>query len=152
MVQYGYPYPTNFYNPVPGYPFQVACENMLQETTGLGALRAAAQVYYNFTGQAGRCFDWLDRTKKTNREETAAEGQLYWKRLGQLDRTSSVMGQSYGDDWTSVVWDYQCCTEVYQPMPTNGVTDHFELPYQTNKTKYFLRCQRRWDGVTPRPN
>ena len=59
MVQYGYPYPTNYYNPVPGFPFKVACETMLHETTALGSLRAAAQVYYNYTGQAGSCFDWL---------------------------------------------------------------------------------------------
>ena len=46
---------------------------------------------------------------------------------------------------------YQCCTEVYQPMPTDGVTD-IELPYQPNKTEYFKSCQERWDGVTPRPD
>ena len=26
MVQYGYPYPSTFYNPVPAYPFRVVCE------------------------------------------------------------------------------------------------------------------------------
>ena len=31
MVQYGYPYPTSFYNPVPGYPFKVACERMVAD-------------------------------------------------------------------------------------------------------------------------
>eukprot|EP00536_Pseudo-nitzschia_multiseries_P009386 jgi/Psemu1/200556/e_gw1.260.11.1 len=98
MVQYGYPYPTEFYNPVPGYPFRVACENMLLEKTALGALRAAAQ-----------------------------------------------------DDLVGTAWNYQCCTEVYQPMPTNGVTD-LELPHQPNKTEYFERCRKRWDGVEPRPD
>jgi hypothetical protein len=41
-------------------------------------------------------------------------------------------------------------TEVYQPMPTNGVTD-FELPYQPNQTAYFEHCRKVWD-VAPRPN
>eukprot|EP01046_Picozoa_sp_COSAG06_P053144 COSAG06_NODE_9117_length_1969_cov_1.535847_1_plen_82_part_00 len=34
MVQYGYPYPTSFYNPVPGYPFKVACERMVADGAG----------------------------------------------------------------------------------------------------------------------
>jgi len=54
------------------------------------------------------------------------------------------------DNWDEVAWNYQCCTEVYQPMPTNGITD-IELPYQPNKTEYFTTCQNRWE-VTPRPN
>ena len=41
------------------------------------------------------------------------------------------------------------CTEVYQSMPTNGVTD-FELPYQPNQEANFINWQRVWD-VTPRP-
>jgi hypothetical protein len=51
---------------------------------------------------------------------------------------------------TQAGWGYQTCTEVYQPMPTNGVTD-FELPYTPNQTAYFLNCQERFD-VVPRPN
>ena len=157
MVQYGYPYPTNFYNPVPGYPFRVACENMLNETTGLGALRAAAQVYYNYTGQSGQCFDWLSARKKSyegQRQHLA--GQQFWNRLGQLDRMEThndgmMSSEVNDDDWTGVAWNYQCCTEVYQPMPTDGVTD-FELPHQPNKTEYFEHCRQRWEGVTPRPN
>ena len=153
MVQYGYPYPTNFYNPVPGYPFRVACENMLQETTGLAALRAAAQVYYNHTGQSGQCFDWLGSTSSEGQRPNVG-GRHHWNRLGQVDRMKhrfDRLSQVNDDDWTGVAWNYQCCTEVYQPMPTNGVTD-FELPYQPNQTDYFSSCRQRWDGVTPRPN
>ena len=51
MCQYGYPYPTSFYNPLPAYPWKVACDGMVAAGTPLGALRAAANVYYNFTGQ-----------------------------------------------------------------------------------------------------
>lgn len=56
-----------------------------------------------------------------------------------------------GEDYVGSAWGYQCCTEVYQPMPTDGVTD-FELPHKVNKTAYFENCRRRWKGVTPRPN
>lgn len=36
---------------VPGFPFKVACEQMVKVGTPLGALKAAADVYYNYTGQ-----------------------------------------------------------------------------------------------------
>jgi len=178
MVQYGYPYPTNFYNPVPGFPFAVSCHNMIQAAAGsvrdqnqeatttapstrakfagLKALRAAAQVYYNYTGQAGPCFDWLGRGADAGdgeaRTRPSKSNHQYWNRMGQMDRVSPLNDSTaQEDDWVGVAWGYQCCTEVYQPMPTNGVTD-FELPYTPNQTQYFQNCQRRWDGVTPRPN
>eukprot|EP00797_Seminavis_robusta_P029305 Sro589_g171780.1 Lysosomal Pro-X carboxypeptidase (272) ;mRNA; r:37319-38134 len=161
MVQYGYPYPTQFYNPVPGYPFKVACENMLQQSTGVGALKAAAQVYYNTSGQAGPCFDWFPSSSQDNNNDQNHANQLppplsFWNRIGQLDRaiaTTTPVGTTtnVADDYTGIAWGYQCCTEVYQPMPTNGITD-FELPYTPNQKAYFEQCQRRWDGVTPRPN
>ncbi len=40
------------------------------------------------------------------------------------------------------------CTEVYQPMPTNGVTDML-LPYTPNEKGIFESCHNQW-GVTPR--
>mmetsp|Transcript_12735 Transcript_12735/g.32097 ORF Transcript_12735/g.32097 Transcript_12735/m.32097 type:complete len:557 (+) Transcript_12735:198-1868(+) len=144
MVQYGYPYPTEFYNPVPGFPFRVACENMLDETTGLGALRAAAEVYYNYTGQAGSCFDWLSSESTPLSTRNSYEMRVVSsRRKYQIDHVK--------DDWVGTAWGYQCCTEVYQPMPTDGVTD-IELPHQPNKTDYFEGCRKRWEGVTPRPN
>ena len=161
MVQYGYPYPTNFYNPVPAYPFKVACENMLLEKSPLASLRAAAQVYYNYTGQAGPCFDWLSSSSsspsssssssfaatRNEQQNLATSDALLLKRRTQQQHNLLLTD----DDWVGIAWGYQCCTEVYQPMPTNGITD-IELPYQPNKTEYFKRCQNRWDGVTPRPD
>jgi Serine carboxypeptidase S28 len=158
MVQYGYPYPTSFYNPVPGYPFKVACENMLKETTALGALRATAQVYYNYTGQAGECFDWFgkdDDTIRRRRLLSAKTTDSFWNRLGQMDRVigenNEASDNDDDDDTSGIAWGYQCCTEAYQPMPTDGVTD-LEMPYTPNETEYFESCRNRWDGVTPRPN
>ncbi|KAL3906620.1 MAG: hypothetical protein SGARI_003923, partial [Bacillariaceae sp.] len=152
MVQYGYPYPTNFFAPVPGHPYKVACENMLKESTPLGALKAAAQVYYNYTGQAGDCFDWLG-------ENNGLKAAAHWNRLGQMGRVFAAK-QRFGidnrvhlnlQDRTGTAWGYQCCTEAYQPMPTNGVSD-FELPHTPNETEYFEGCRRRWNGTVPRPN
>ncbi|KAG7363100.1 serine carboxypeptidase S28 [Nitzschia inconspicua] len=153
MVQYGYPYPTNFFAPVPGYPFKLACKNMLQEQSALGALRAAAQVFYNYTGQAGDCFDWVASAAEAEENDLLVktrktlESTRYWNRLGQIER--GVLS-THLEDLTGTAWGYQCCTEAYQPMPTNGITD-FELPYQPNETEYFERCKQRWEGVVPRP-
>ena len=143
MVQYGYPYPTSFYNPVPGYPFKVACEGMLAAGTGLGALRAAAEVYYNYSGQAGACF---------NQDDVAIAAEAHWTRLGQRHRLqahSSHTMHTLGGE-TQAGWGYQCCTEVYQPMPTNGVSD-FLRPSEVNRTAYFANCKARWN-VAPRPH
>lgn len=175
MVQYGYPYPNDFYNPVPGYPFKMACEGMLVSSStttdgGLGALRAAMNVYYNYTGQAGPCYS-----------SVSSDAREYWSRMGarhaifqhnkrrgaktvpQMSSASAV--RRLKDDLrkkalpihsdqrvhsTDDSWGYQTCTEVYQPMPTDGITD-FELPFTPNKADYFANCRERY-GVEPRPN
>jgi hypothetical protein len=155
MIQYGYPYQTEFYNPVPAFPFKVACQHMLSAGTGLGALRAAANVYYNYTGQAGQCFDFNSLIVK--------EAVRHWKRQGQRSRiaqqdiglgqgkeTATVRSLLSKQDQDDDPWDYQTCTEVYQPMPTDGKTD-FEVPYTPNQTAYYADCWRRW-GVQPRPD
>lgn len=143
MVQYGYPYPTEFYNPVPGFPFKVACENMLDEDTPLGSLKAAAQVYYNYTGQAGSCFDWLGSSSIT----PSTSSRIY----SNLQKQQQQQQIHDGEDLVGIAWGYQLCTEVYQPMPTDGITD-IELPYQPNQEGIFEGCRQRWEGVTPRPN
>lgn len=141
MVQYGYPYPSNFDNPVPGYPFKVTCEKMLESETGLGALRAASSVFYNYTGQAGSCFDF---------DEIRFHARKFWKRTGKYGNVQKQNHRINPLLETQAAWGYQCCTEVYQPMPTNGVTD-FEVPSTPNKTAYYENCMKTW-GVTPRPD
>jgi pimeloyl-ACP methyl ester carboxylesterase len=180
MVQYGYPYPTEFYNPLPAYPFAEACRRMIRHhhnnngnaitTTGLDALKAAADVYYNFTGQAGSCY---------NLGDVAAQAARHAIRHGRLDRfvrqrSSSITAADNNNDASTTsparrqrhlemltmddlgvdnsdrAWSYQTCTEVYQPMPTNGVTD-FEVPFTPNRTSYYAACRQFW-GVEPRPH
>jgi hypothetical protein len=203
MVQYGYPYPTEFYNPLPAYPFAEACHRMidsqnkndrirtLSTTPGLDALRAAADVYYNFTGQAGPCYDlgamageavrhamrrgrWdrmaalmrqfvvsvdNDRDDDDNKlggGTTATSARARWRRRERLLNENGAA--TAADDrivldmmeYTDRAWGYQTCTEVYQPMPTDGVTD-FEVPYVPNNTAYYEAC-RYWWGVEPRPD
>ena len=176
MVQYGYPYPTSFYNPVPAFPFRVACHRMIEAGTGLGALRAAADVYYNYTGQAGSCYgkDFIEHHtiqhlhRKGQLDRLPVESKIFH---GTSER-DTVRSRRNGAGVLKVVgvdvrdvenvplrnlrqdeinaWGYQVCTEVYQPMPTDGITD-FEVPYTPNKTAYFDHCWKRY-GVAPRAN
>lgn len=171
MVQYGYPYPTDFYNPVPAYPFAVACHGMLQARSGLGALRAAVDVYYNYTGQAGDCYAYDDDSFLT-------ASIRHWQRKGDAHRVNKIRQQGslvavsserlYRQEEDSrpchrvqsvvqlprltvgEAWGYQLCTEVFQPMPTDGITD-FELPYTPNQTEYFAYCWEQY-SVKPRPH
>jgi lysosomal Pro-X carboxypeptidase len=114
MVQYGYPYPTNFYNPVPGFPFKVACEKMLEASTGLGALYAAASVYYNYTGQAGSCFDFGSMCKESNRH-WMRHGRYDWLAIQQQPTllealsTTATTRRRLGVTWeeTDRAWGYQ---------------------------------------------
>ena len=159
MVQYGYPYPTNFYAPVPAFPFRVACHNMLRANSGFGALRAAVNVYYNYTGKAGSCYKVEDMV--------VPQAVVHWGRKGRMAlldkhfdhekagirsfRQSRRWGsETLADLQLEEAWGYQTCTEVYQPMPTNGVTD-FEIPYVPKKADYFAYCRKRYD-VEPRPD
>jgi hypothetical protein len=121
---------------------------MIAAGTGLGALRAAANLYYNYTGQAGSCFDLG--------QHVVPQAVAYWQRKGSHDKLLLLRQREqqqrqeqlhYDTDYT---WSYQTCTEVYQPMPTNGVTD-FEVPFTPNETAYFEDCRSRF-GVQPRPN
>ena len=154
MVQYGYPYPTSFYNPVPGYPFKVACERMLKvartagthsDTVPLGALRAAADVYYNYTGSAGHCY---------NQGTTANRRGARSHRLGgQTTQEGASVSSGFNGQ---AGWSYQVCTEVYQPMPTNGLYPapggDMSLPSMPNQSAIFEDCERQWgQGVVPRP-
>jgi hypothetical protein len=103
---------------------------MVKVGTPLGALRAAADVYYNYTGSAGKCYDEGGPGSTQEKAETGFDGQRGW--------------------------GYQVCTEVYQPMPTNGLYPapggDMSLPSTPNQSALFASCEVLWgNGVVPRP-
>ena len=81
---------------------------------------AKKDVYYNYTGAAGKCFN------------QGMDAQQQRGKYKYVDATSGFNGQRG--------WGYQTCTEVFQPMPTNGVTDML-LPSTPNKTALFESCE-----------
>lgn len=137
---------------------------MLGKETGLAALRAAVDIFYNYTGQAGACYNY---------ESVVHEATRHWRRKGKYvtrfgsDLNTHAAHHDQNADLILVdsvrrinekqnkltleeAWGYQTCTEVYQPMPTDGVTD-FEVAYTPNKTEYYESCWNRYH-VRPRPD
>ena len=137
---------------------------MLEKQTGLAALRAAVDIYYNYTGQAGACYKY-DLVVHEATRHWRRKGK-YLSRFGSDPSTNAAHHGRYAD--SSLVysvrrieekqikstisleeaWGYQTCTEVYQPMPTDGVTD-FEVAYTPNKTAYYEYCWNQYQ-VQPR--
>ncbi|KAI5425384.1 uncharacterized protein LOC127125605 [Lathyrus oleraceus] len=59
-----YPTPTNFLNPLPAYPVKKMCEaidSSKREKDRLGKLYEAANIYYNYSGNA-KCFNLNDHS------------------------------------------------------------------------------------------
>lgn len=122
LAMIDYPYPTNFLNPVPGWPVKAACKYLNYSSVGknpealLTGIFQAISVYQNYTGTK-QCFSLVEQA------------------------TSSL-----GTDG----WDFQACTEMVMPMCQNG-TDMFE-PSPWNLTQYIQQCASAFYGVKSRPN
>lgn len=147
MVQVGYPYPVSFYGPLPAWPFAAACA-AIGTQVGLPVLYALASTFANSSGQAGPCFGGVTSAPRHARDTppAAAGGEFRgvvasWGRGGRG-------GLRWGDA-TDVAWDYQTCTEEWQPMASDGVTDFF-LPYVPDAGSIFRYCAERWATI-PRP-
>lgn len=58
IAMVNYPYPTNFLAPLPANPISALCK-AIDKTSGplLQKIRAGADVFYNFSGQAPVCYD-----------------------------------------------------------------------------------------------
>jgi len=61
MCMADYPYPSNFLGPLPGWPVAVATANITDPNAPpeslLTQVRGIPQIFYNYTGQAGACFN-----------------------------------------------------------------------------------------------
>eukprot|EP01013_Petalomonas_cantuscygni_P038925 TRINITY_DN70173_c0_g1_i1.p1 TRINITY_DN70173_c0_g1~~TRINITY_DN70173_c0_g1_i1.p1 ORF type:complete len:535 (-),score=30.64 TRINITY_DN70173_c0_g1_i1:154-1758(-) len=144
MVQYGYPYPSRFAGPVrlPAYPFRVVCDAAAERAAAgegpLAALIAAAEVFWGVklpVGQSVRIVTPHSLVAPTN-----------------LNKTAECIDLAAGSGlspFVSLAWSYQTCTEVWQPMATDGVSD-FYAPAPVNETALFETCRTQWN-VKPRP-
>jgi lysosomal Pro-X carboxypeptidase len=114
MAMTDYPYPTNFLQPMPGYPVTVACESMTPLNSSSSywdikaAMRDAANVYYNYSGTA----------------PCSEINHMYENQLGDLG------------------WDYLICSTLTMPIGSNGVDDMF-LPAPWDITAFSEYCQTK---------
>uniref|UniRef100_A0A915CHK3 Uncharacterized protein n=1 Tax=Parascaris univalens TaxID=6257 RepID=A0A915CHK3_PARUN len=102
MAMVNYPYPTNFLQPLPGWPVKYSCENFAQsEITdarqAVTALYQISNVYYNFTG-----------TVATNCVNSNVCGDVAIASLG-----------------AEAAWSWQTCTELLLMMCSEGPPNDF---------------------------
>jgi len=55
LAMVDYPYPANFLEPLPAWPVNVFCDEMVMGDEAVESLANAIAVYYNYSGQAGEC-------------------------------------------------------------------------------------------------
>ena len=153
MIQYSYPYPTSFDNPVPAYPHRVTCQRAVAVGSPLGAIRVALGVYYNYTGlHISSFFSFL---KSSNILKYFLFLFLFFFLKGQHPKCFNFGFHDAphhfaggGGPAPPNAWAYQTCSEVIQPMPTNGPPSDFYLPSQINLTALADNCFATF-GVFP---
>lgn len=102
MAMVNYPYPSNFLQPLPGWPVKYSCENFARsEITdarqAATALYQISNVYYNFTGNvATNCVNW----------NVCGESAI------------ANLGADAG-------WSWQTCTELVLMMCSEGPPNDF---------------------------
>jgi hypothetical protein len=90
MAMADYPYETTFLGPMPGYPVSVACSRFSNSTDPIEILRSVKRgidVYYNYTGEAGTCYNITASGPSTLEDD----GGMHVYRL-QIARLIMVIG------------------------------------------------------------
>ena len=122
MAMTDYPYPTNFLNPMPAFPVNVACDMLLlvndvtDMTQVLTALYEAQNVYYNYT-----------------------------KTL-QCNDINGGGSSSLGD----AGWNYLSCSTLVLPMSQEGMPNDMFPVLPWDYSAYAESCQQQY-GLLPQP-
>ncbi|KAL7247727.1 hypothetical protein ACSBR2_002607 [Camellia fascicularis] len=114
-----YPTPSNFLNPMPAYPIKQMCKAIDDPTTGndtFGKLYGAAVVYYNYTGEAGQCFDLADNS------DPHGLGGWNWQACTEMIMPTD--GNNKESIFPTSTWNYSdrvsFCQQIFnvEPRPT----------------------------------
>ncbi|KNC53997.1 prolylcarboxypeptidase [Thecamonas trahens ATCC 50062] len=119
-----YPYPVDYFGPLPGNPVETVCPFFDGVGTGddaVEALASAVALFYNYTGEGGECFAL-----------SATPGDFS---LNQMR-----------------AWNYQFCTEMtLAELGSNGVTDFF-YPAPLDLKAFAAACAQLYPGIVTRPD
>ncbi|XP_053380895.1 dipeptidyl peptidase 2-like isoform X2 [Mercenaria mercenaria] len=124
LAMFDYPYPTDFFSKLPGYPVKVACQYMEDAIDVVEGLAKAAGLFYNGTAGTMKCFD------------------IFKEFVECADQTGCGVGPD------SKAWDFQACTEIPLVGGSTNVTDMFPAMPWTPDMRHDY-CYKRWK-VTPR--
>ncbi|XP_060592808.1 dipeptidyl peptidase 2-like [Ruditapes philippinarum] len=124
LAMFDYPYPTDFFSKLPGYPVKEACQYMEDSIDPAEGLAKAAGLFYNGTDGTLKCFD------------------IFKQFVECADQTGCGVGPD------SKAWDYQACTEITLVGGSNNVTDMFPaMPWTPDMRNDY--CYKKWK-VIPR--
>ncbi|CAK0734809.1 hypothetical protein CVIRNUC_000484 [Coccomyxa viridis] len=125
MAMGNYPYPSTYIlnggGEMPAFPVRVACESMRAENMSTRELLPAFADSLGIFYNYSKDVECYDFKAGAN-PETEEDGNF---------------------------WDYQWCTEQFQPFSRDGKHDmYWDQPFSLKES--IERCQEQW-GVTPRP-
>jgi len=118
MAMADYPYPANFLAPMPANPVEVFCSN-LQTAVSAGstlsrALSVAIAVYYNYTGEAGSCYNF----SYVGNSNLGANG---WDYQACTEMIMPISSNGTSDMFPlsifSLAAQVQYCQQTYQAFP-----------------------------------
>ncbi|KAM9820309.1 lysosomal Pro-X carboxypeptidase [Neosynchiropus ocellatus] len=148
LAMVDYPYPSDFLQPLPGWPIQVVCKSLafrsaVSDQQLLRGVAQAAKVYYNFTGGSS-CLN----TSETATGSLGIRGWFY-QLSGSPGRSSGPPTVVAACPLRAPSAGLQACTEMVMPMCSDGVQDMFE-PQEWDFQAFSDMCKATF-GVRPRP-
>eukprot|EP01100_Stratorugosa_tubuloviscum_P008524 TRINITY_DN355_c0_g6_i1.p1 TRINITY_DN355_c0_g6~~TRINITY_DN355_c0_g6_i1.p1 ORF type:complete len:497 (-),score=250.08 TRINITY_DN355_c0_g6_i1:85-1575(-) len=128
MAMADYPYAANFLEPMPAWPVTESCY-ALGNSSGdaIDGLIAAITVYYNYTGEAGSCFEVQSTT-------TDSLGTLGWDYQACTEMVMPMASDGINDMFLPVNWNVESfsaiCAKTWQVQ-----TRPYWVPIEYGATK-----------------
>jgi lysosomal Pro-X carboxypeptidase len=97
MAMTDYPYPTGFLQPLPAWPVEAACVQVMKYSNVLTGLAQASGVYYNTTGDQ-KCFN-------INEGASAGLGDASWNYQACTELVLPVSSNGVNDMFLNQTWD-----------------------------------------------
>jgi len=126
MAMGDYPYPSTFLGPLPGYPINASCQrwadSIKKGKDNLAAVVDLIGVFYNFTGQAGKCY-----SLGSSVPDLGTDG---WEYQTCTEMVMPMATNGISDMFNPAPWDekgwVQFCQQKYNVTPrADWVIDYY---------------------------